>query len=41
MSQIPIIKLTDVEVRYDSKAVLEQVSLTVYEKDFLGIIGSV
>ncbi len=39
MKQNPIIKLTDVEVRYDSKPVLEQVSLTVYEKDFLGIIG--
>lgn len=39
MKQNPIIKLTDVEVRYDSKTVLEQVSLTVYEKDFLGIIG--
>ena len=39
MKQNPIIKLTDIEVRYDSKTVLENVSLTIYEKDFLGIIG--
>lgn len=39
MNRNPIIKLTDIEVRYDSKTVLENISLTVYEKDFLGIIG--
>lgn len=39
MNKNPIIKLNDIEVRYETKTVLEQVSLTVYEKDFLGIIG--
>lgn len=39
MNKNPIIKLNDIEVRYDTKTVLEHVTLTVYEKDFLGIIG--
>lgn len=39
MTSTPIIQLTDVEIRYETKTVLEDVSLTVYEKDFLGIIG--
>ncbi len=34
-----IIQLTDISAAYDDKKVLNQVSLSVYERDFLGIIG--
>lgn len=39
MNNRPIIELQDIEVAYDEKTVLRDVNLTVYEKDFLGIIG--
>lgn len=37
----PIIQLENIDVRYDSRSryVLKGVNLTIYEKDFLGIIG--
>ena len=34
-----IIRINDLSVAYDGKRVLSQVNLTVYERDFLGIIG--
>lgn len=39
MNPQPLIQLTQIAAGYDRKIVLEQVNLTVYEKDFLGIIG--
>ena len=38
MSQ-PIIRIEGLNASYDHKAVLSQVNLSVYERDFLGIIG--
>lgn len=35
----PIIQLTGLSAAYDRKTVLSHVDLTVYERDFLGIIG--
>ena len=35
----PLIKITDLSASYDRKTVLSHVNLTVYEHDFLGIIG--
>lgn len=35
----PIIQLEHIEAAYDEKTVLNDVNLTVYQKDFLGIIG--
>lgn len=35
----PLIQLDGISAAYGQKAVLQQVSLTVYERDFLGIIG--
>ncbi len=35
----PIIQITDLSASYDGKTVLSHIHLTVYEKDFLGIIG--
>ena len=35
----PIIQLTDISASYDEKTVLSHVNLTVYERDFLGVIG--
>jgi len=35
----PIIRLEHIQVAYDEKVVLNDVNLTVYQKDFLGIIG--
>lgn len=35
----PIIQLTGISAAYDRKTVLEQINLTVYEYDFLGVIG--
>lgn len=35
----PIIKVEKLSVAYDGKTVLRDVDLTVYERDFLGIIG--
>lgn len=34
-----LIELTNISAGYDSKVVLRDVNLTVYERDFLGIIG--
>ena len=34
-----IIKINGLSAGYDGKIVLSQVDLTVYERDFLGIIG--
>lgn len=34
-----LIELTNISAGYDSKVVLHDVNLTVYERDFLGIIG--
>lgn len=39
MTKEPIIELNGICAAYDQKQVLEDVNLTVYEKDFLGIIG--
>lgn len=39
MEQKVIITIKDLEVKYNNKCVLQNVSLTLYEKDFLGIIG--
>lgn len=35
----PIIQLTDISASYDEKTVLSHINLTVYEHDFLGVIG--
>jgi zinc transport system ATP-binding protein len=35
----PLLQLTDISAAYDGKTVLSHVDLTVYERDFLGIIG--
>ena len=35
----PLIQLSDIAAAYDQKTVLEHVDLTVYEHDFLGVIG--
>ena len=35
----PLIQITDFSAAYDDKIVLSNVNLTVYERDFLGIIG--
>lgn len=34
-----LIEITDLKASYDGRTVLNRVNLTVYEKDFLGIIG--
>ena len=39
MTNHPIIQLTDISAAYDGKTVLSRVNLTVYERDFLGVIG--
>lgn len=35
----PIIQIEGISASYDNKTILSQVNLSVYEKDFLGIIG--
>ncbi len=35
----PIITLEDISARYGSKIVLENIHLTIYDHDFLGVIG--
>ena len=35
----PLIRLEHIQVGYDGKQVLRDINLTVYDKDFLGIIG--
>ena len=37
--KVPVIRLTNVTVQYEGRTALRDVSLTVYEGDFLGIIG--
>jgi len=39
MTMNPIIQVDNLCASYDDKNVLSQVNLTVYEKDFLGVIG--
>ncbi|WP_300726504.1 metal ABC transporter ATP-binding protein [uncultured Bacteroides sp.] len=39
MNTQPIIQLNHISAAYEKKRVLENVDLTVYEKDFLGVIG--
>lgn len=39
MNKQKIIKLENISAAYDKKEVLHNVNLTVYERDFLGIIG--
>ena len=39
MNKQPIIELKDISAAYDKNVVLNNVNLTVYENDFLGIIG--
>ena len=39
MEHKPIIRLTGINAGYEGKQVLEDVNLTVYERDFLGVIG--
>lgn len=39
MNANPLIQLTDISAAYDGKTVLRHVDLTVYERDFLGVIG--
>ena len=35
----PLIQITDLTASYDNKTVLSHINLTVYEQDFLGVIG--
>ena len=35
----PILQMTGISAAYDSKTVLENINLTVFERDFLGVIG--
>ena len=39
MNTTPILQLTGITAGYEQKQVLADVNLTVYEKDFLGVIG--
>lgn len=39
MGKRPILQLEDISAGYEGKTVLSHIDLTVYEKDFLGIIG--
>lgn len=38
-NQNPVIEIKDVWVSYDTQTVLEGINLTVYESDFIGLIG--
>jgi ABC-type Mn2+/Zn2+ transport system ATPase subunit len=35
----PILQMTGISAAYDNKTVLENINLTVFERDFLGVIG--
>ena len=35
----PLIQITELSASYDNKTVLSHINLTVYEQDFLGVIG--
>ena len=37
----PLIQITNLSAGYDGKTVLSHVNLTVYERDFLGVIGPI
>ena len=39
MPMKPIIEIKNLNAGYDSRTVLRDISLTVYDRDFLGIIG--
>ena len=39
MMKEPLIQLEQIQAGYDGKQVLRDINLTVYVKDFLGIIG--
>ena len=39
MPMKPIIEIKNLNAEYDSRTVLRDISLTVYDRDFLGIIG--
>lgn len=39
MEQAVLVRLDDVSVAYDGKYVLEDVNLSIFENDFLGVIG--
>lgn len=39
MDKQPLIQLEQISAAYERKTVLEKVDLTVYERDFLGVIG--
>lgn len=39
MTKQPIIQLSHISAAYERKKVLEDINLTVYAKDFLGVIG--
>ena len=39
MSASPIIEIKNVTAGYDNRTVLHQINLTIYERDYLGIIG--
>lgn len=39
MNNKPILQLKDIDAGYNAKAVIRNINLTVYENDFLGIIG--
>ena len=39
METNPIIQINNLSAGYDGKIVIEDVNLTIYENDFLGIIG--
>ncbi|MDK2982252.1 MAG: zinc transport system ATP-binding protein [Chloroflexota bacterium] len=39
INKFPVIEIENVWVSYDTQTVLEDISLTVYESDFIGLIG--
>ena len=39
MNEQPIIKLENISAGYDGKLVLKNVSLNIFDHDFLGVIG--
>lgn len=39
MTTAPIIQLNGIRVDYEEKTVLRDIDLTIYTRDFLGIIG--
>ena len=39
MPASPIIEIKNLSAGYDNRTVLHDINLTIYERDFLGIIG--